>query len=225
MNKSLLVTLASLFWYTTVYAAAVDKLRATTVHIPNGSGAVVYGKSGAKYILTNWHVCVGIRWKGKLYASYENGQLLHGEITRTDPRVDLCAARVYGDVEALKLAPKSLRKQRIYTRGYPHHILTEDSGQLTGPYVSWKAYFDIAEVGTCPSGFTPEHTPSGVIAVCSITYNSVLSNLYSRPGSSGSPVVDTNGDIMGVISSLHSDNEYEAGLVQYNDLKAFLSAL
>lgn len=203
---------------------AVVKLRESAVHIDIGSGSIVEGKSGKHYILTNWHVCNSARWKGSLYATYNEGPVVVGPVVKMSPTKDLCVARVDSSKPALKLAPRILPRSEVYTRGWPEGILTESHGRTLGDTV-WEYFFNIQLVGECPKGFNKERSPNGNVVGCTGSFESTLTNLYGRPGSSGSPVVNSDGELVGVISSWHPESDYEAGMVTYKQVKEFLSDL
>lgn len=205
-------------------SVATEKLRASTVHLSVGTGFVAAGASGQKYLITNWHVCLHSKWKGTLTASTPEGPVLTGRIIKEAPTVDLCAARLSAVSAYLKVAPRIVPKQAIYTRGYPGHILSESAGRAYQA-ITWEVFFGAEEIGTCPRGFETVHDMRRIYVGCKTTFTSTLTDLYARPGSSGSPVVDDNGDLVGVISSWMPDRDTEAGMVPYADLKRFLGGL
>lgn len=205
-------------------AEAKARLRETTVHLSVGTGFIGEGASGKHYIITNDHVCRPARWKGTLTAHYEDGRMLTGTLIREDAVKDLCAAQAPKHTLALRLAYQVLPESVVYSRGYPEHILTESAGKL-GEYAEWVYEAPIEEIGECVKGSRPIRSPDGMLRACRFTFVSQLSSLFSRPGSSGSPVVDSNGDLVGVISSWHTGASYEAGLVTYSHVKEFLQSL
>ena len=206
---------------------ATGKLAATTVRVEGpctGSASVVVGKSGHHYILTNSHVCMCAGFKHSLFTTYEGGTMLKGKVVKQSWAFDLCAARVEDTVPALKLARRLYPDESVTTRGYPEGRLAVSHGNVLGP-IEWDYVFPIAEIGECPKGIPAVRDYNDLIVGCQMHWTSILSNLYSRPGSSGSPVVDDNGDLVGVLSSWHPGDDYDAGQVPYRDLKAFLGSL
>lgn len=205
-------------------AAPYYRLRATTVHIAVGSGFVLEAPSKRKYLVTNWHVCNVGSWQGTMRGNFEDGRLIQGHITKNDPTVDLCASKVHRDLVGLKLSPLPLqRKEQVFTRGYPYGVLSQHAGVFTGANF-WNYFFPIEEVGKCFKGSTEERDGSDRVVGCRARYHSNLTNLYSRPGSSGSPVVNTAGDLVGVMSSWDSDSD-SGGMVRYEDVKEFIKDL
>lgn len=204
-------------------ADAVSKLRETTVHIAIGSGSIVEGPSGRVYMLSNWHVCNSGSWAGKMRANFEGGELVEGKIVKKDAISDLCATRILKKRPALRVATTLVPRQQLYTRGYPYGVLSETTGQYTGKN-TWTYTYPIDVVGECPPGSRKLRDGMGHIVGCNIDYLDNLTNMYSRPGSSGSPVVDINGDLVGVISSW--DEKHDAGgMVPIEALQEFMKDL
>jgi len=205
-------------------SAAFAILRDTTVHISVGTGSIVQGDSGKQYILTNSHVCNYARWNGTLTAHYQDGTPVTGIIAKDNFAIDLCAARISRQNKALKLGPRLLPLSRVYTRGYPGHILSQSSG-VVGLTEDWMLMIPIEELGKCPAGTREVLDLRDVVFACHAKFRSTLSTLYGRPGSSGSPVVNSAGELVGVVSSVHTDTAYSTGMVTFQDLQKFMQGL
>ncbi len=208
------------------FADAVSNLRASTVRVEQATGAIVFGDSGNRYILTNWHVCQMFRAKEKtLVAVYEDGRRVKGPIVLSDPTSDLCAASIKGNYPALHMADAVLAKEEVYTRGYPDGILHESHGQTKGRF-TWNYVFPVELIGSCPEGSKINRYSNGTVRSCTFTWTNVLTNLYCRPGASGSPVLDDAGFLAGIISSQSADsNDYAGGVVPPEVVAAFLEKL
>jgi S1-C subfamily serine protease len=200
-----------------------DKLRSAVVRVENGTGFIAKGKSGKTYLVTNWHVAQSSRHRGMLYATRESGELISGRVAKMDAVRDLAAAEV-NQPNPLVLAPERVRGEVVYTRGYPYGILTDSAGKI-GQDITFPYAYPIAEVGRCPAGSKEIEDTTGRLVACGITWANTLSTVYARPGSSGSPVVNGKGELVGVVESWTPNGTMEAGLVRYEDLKAFLGAL
>lgn len=206
----------------------VQKLRVTTVRVNGGSGSIVKGKSGKKYILTNWHVCTMPSLTGTfLHADFDDSSTVGGEIVANDSKVDLCAARltVYNP-PALTISPSDGAKN-LYTRGYPNGVIYEGHGTAkTKIEWSYRVPIEYLSSGQCPENSQAEYYQNGEISACILHWISTLTTLYSRPGSSGSPVLDGEGRLVGVMSSQDPNhNDFAGGMVSTEDLRAFLDKL
>jgi S1-C subfamily serine protease len=204
------------------HANEYEELRHTVVHTANGTGSIVRGKSGKDYLLTCWHVCLGIKYKGNMHANYPDGRAVDGPVVKESPTNDLCAVKIPAQPYALHLAPKLLKTEMLYSRGYPEHVLNETSGNWVG-IESWDMVWDIDKVGQCFKGSEPLYGDNGILAACKAVYRDNLITLYARPGSSGSPVVDPSGGLVGVISSWHPSGY--AGMVSFEHLQEFMKGL
>lgn len=204
---------------------SLSRLAQTVVRVEAGSGSIVQAPSGKKYILTNSHVCMVVKWKGTIKATDKDGMVLIGKIVKDDLKSDLCAAEVTTAIKGLTLGAKLEEGQAICTRGYPLGILSVSCGK-SREYNTWGYVFPIEVIGECPKDTTKYRDPyTGRLVGCYKETTSILTSLYSRPGSSGSAVVDEQGNIVGAISDWHPKNDYEAGMVPYPLLKTFLSTL
>lgn len=207
---------------------AMQALRQTAVRIEGvgctGSGSIVEGKSGKHYLLTNQHVCNCAQQLGKLYGTFDSGEVVSGKVVKHSWESDLCAARVEDTRPALKVGSQLLPFTEVNTRGYPGGRLAESHGTVKGN-TEWDLDFDISEIGQCPASSEQGRGMNGALSVCRLHYVSTLTNLYGRPGSSGSAVVNDDGKLVGVISSWHPGNDYDAGQVPFEDVRRFLLAL
>lgn len=190
----------------------------------SGSGSVIEGASGKHYILTNAHVCNCSRYRGEINGVYDGGKLIVGKEIKRDWAVDLCVAQIQKQPKSIKLAPSILPLMTLHTRGYPGGSVVESSGRAMGES-EWTYDQDIADIGECPKGSQRMVTLQGNLGACRFTFTSSRTNLYGRPGSSGSAVVNNEGYLVGVISSWMPGEDYDAGVVPYDQVAGFLKGL
>lgn len=200
---------------------AQELLRATVVHVGgSGSGALVKAKSGKVFVLTNWHVCVAAGFEREILMSYPDGRSFRGSVVGSSATKDLCVLTAPQGVPSLAVSPDyRYGAAKVYTRGFPDGVLGESEGRALRPLV-WAHTFPIEFVGECPKGSRHARSPSGRLLGCEIQYLAVLLSLHSRPGASGSPVVDEAGKLVMVIASYHPNEG--AGAVSYEDVREFL---
>jgi hypothetical protein len=212
-----LLLLSSCSWA----ADPIKTLRSHTVRLSNGSGSLVQGASGKTYLITNFHVAIAAKTFGKLHASFPDGRSVMGQIVAEDREADISAALITNPpIKGLVYAKQWTRGQ-IYTRGWPQGVLSESTGVYKDE-TSYKYTFPIDVIGDCAEG-TPAIDIRGVLAGCTYTFDNQLATVYVAPGSSGSPVVNSDGELVNLVESWHPQGY--AGLVPYAKLKAFLEKL
>ena len=207
-------------------ADAIENLRISTVRVNGATGAIVQAKSGKKYLVTNWHVCAFVGGNStSLTGIFDSGREVVGPIKLKDPESDLCAAQLnQPNLSALTLSKYDESKDLV-TRGYPGGHVKESHGYSRGK-IEWECEVDIELIGTCPGDSKVRYYHNGQVRSCVLHWTSVLTNLFSRPGSSGSPVVDNDGHLVGIMSSHDSSyNDYSGGMVSTEQLRAFLDKL
>lgn len=207
------------------YGSPIEILRANSVHVDAGSGAIIKAPSGRKYLITNSHVCAVSRFKGKVKGSFEGGEIVHGKVVKDSVSADLCAIEVNQKYAGIEVAEALYPKDEVCTRGYPQGVLTESCG-VVGGVSTWEYMFPIELLGECPADTKKQYSKFvGRLVGCVKKYTSILSTLYARPGSSGSPVVNLQGKLVGVISDWNPANDAEAGMVPLRLVREFMKDL
>ncbi len=146
---------------------------------PGNYGGTGFAISSNGYILTNLHV---IKGADSVYIQNSKGESFKVTVVHKDPEYDIAILKINdGHFNGLASLPYTIKKnnagigENVYTLGYP-----KDDAVLGEGYVSSR------------NGFVGDTTQYQV----SIPVN---------PGNSGGPLLDNNGNLVGVISGKESD--------------------
>ena len=212
-----------------------------------GTGFAVMAPSGRSYILTNDHVC-GISKDGRsVLVSNEEGLSIRRAIVARSEYTDLCLVESVPGVEGLKVGEEPDIGQIVASIGHPSLMpITLSRGEIIGAEdvvipiglisISLpngeRAQVPPSEGGILPEDcMLPKHQQIDVMVgvsifvlpgtVCAtVTKKAYRTNMQIQPGSSGSPVVNFFGNIVGVVFA--GDRASWAGVVSYRDVVRFL---
>ena len=146
-----------------------------------GSGASVLSRKTHSNILTAGHVCIdmfNILASAVTYTLYDyKGQAAEATIVAVDPDSDLCLLQIKRESTPLKLAKREMTSgDRVYYAGYPLGMY------MPGSAHHFFGYF---------SGVDP--------------YGYAMFSLPAAPGSSGSAIVNSSGELISVVSAVTSE--------------------
>ncbi len=149
-----------------------SKLPVDYTPVNGGTGFLVDGKG---YLVTNAHV---LRNSNAVIVSNPNGNEFRAEIVHIDAVNDIALLKIIDDdFKPLKSLPYSINKsgaklgEEIFTLGYPKNDITYTQGYLSSK-----------------TGFNGD----------TVTYQIQIS---SNPGNSGGPVLNKNGEVIGILST------------------------
>jgi len=211
-----------------------DKVGSKTVMIlskrSGGSGFFIETEKEDTYILTNRHICK-LSKNGYMDIVVPGSEkVFKQKILKLSDKYDLCVIESIKGIEGLSLADDVEISETISIVGHPKlQPLTVSKGELIG-----YRYIQIATKNPLPAdckfGVVRELPPLtavifGIKSVCINNYYSGQVTAYSRGGSSGSPVVNFYGNIVGVLFAGSVKDQFVSFAVPLEDIREFLNGL
>ncbi|GAA4311569.1 hypothetical protein GCM10023149_06610 [Mucilaginibacter gynuensis] len=144
------------------------------------------------YIVTNYHV---IKGADSLYVQNVNGDSYHAKVVYSEPEHDIAVLEINdSEFKNLGAVPYNFKKSKsdlgedVYTIGYPSDAIAFGPGFLTSA-----------------AGFNGDTTAYEV-------------SIAARPGNSGGPLLDSKGNLIGIISGKQTQYESSAYAIKSNYL-------
>lgn len=186
-----------------------------------GTGFHIKANSGDTYILTNAHICE-LAVNDIVYISIDEMRLIPKRVIEISEDTDLCLIEPLSRVSGLNMANAPSIGDKGISFGHPALMpLTSSSGEIIGSAeikVMDHMMNDTDSEDTCnlpKNEIIEADTFFGKIKVCLIKIKSYMSTIIIRPGNSGSPVVNSWGNVLGVVFA--SDNEVHWALIVTNE--------
>lgn len=189
-----------------------------------GTGFHVKGKSGKTYIMTNSHVCDGVGKNGNIFILTENSSLpVQRRIIENSVYTDLCLIEPIEGIEGLSLSSGVSTGDIVHSIGHPSlYPSTMNSGEIiTETFITIPVSFDTENCNLPKNKIVKARTFFGEMEMCAISVRSYLTNIESLPGNSGSPVVNSYGNVVAVLFAGRNDNHW-AILVSLKEIKTML---
>jgi S1-C subfamily serine protease len=191
-----------------------------------GTGFHVTLPNGTVGILSNWHVCLAAV-DGVMRATSEDGEITFVDVVRSSSKVDLCLLKSKG-LAPIPISTTDVKTyDTVHTAGYPG-LGTKNAVPATGDVIGPKAVeipLPPFRDASCP-GDLPAVDYLGMfgekIRFCMLRMMVVDTTATIAPGASGSPVVNNQGELVGVINSTNGIANHGA-MVPLASVKAFLA--
>jgi S1-C subfamily serine protease len=184
-----------------------------------GTGFQVTTSKGVQYTLTNRHVCR----MDKPINTLVNGKRRTLKIVKVSSKTDLCVLEAIKELRALDLASSVKIGEGIAALGHPQLLpLALTRGELMGYASVGIGEAMVFNPAQCPKATEPVMSLFGVI--CVREYKAGVTNVTILPGSSGSPMVNFWGNLVGVVFAANNSSNW--GLViPLNEVREFLESL
>lgn len=192
-----------------------------------GTGFHVKGPSGKVYILTNAHVC-GLAEDGTIYVGYDYERPIPRKVIEVSGFTDLCLIEALPSYHGIiSMGSESDAGDKVAAVGHPNLMpTTMTEGEVIGfgeIQVLDHVLNDLND-DSCNSEKNKKITVKtifGPIDICVIAIKAGFSTTLILPGSSGSPVLNSWGNLTGVIFA--GNQEGWSFYVTLADVKKFLS--
>jgi len=183
---------ATAFTWTTVAAAVEPSVVTVAVSDGEGSG-VVLDTSG--HVLTNNHV-VAAAGNGGITVTLSDGRAYPATVVGTDPTTDLAVLK-------LSTVPSGLTPA---TLGDSSTVRVGDAVMAIGNPLGLSDTVTTGIVSAVdrPVGTSSSETPSGAGSGQRVVTNAIQTDAAINPGNSGGALVDTQGRVVGITSSIAS---------------------
>lgn len=207
MKKIIALILASVSALSYMYLQPADPLMVGEINVvkltmldaigqSGGTGAHIIHPNGHKYILTNAHVCNNQR---ALDAEDFEGRHKTVMVIEQSKEFDLCLVEpISEEIPGIPLARKIHRREKVAVAGHPFLApLTIRIGEILGDTTIQVLYGHIKQEDC--TGFRRQWISNFFGAGCVVAHESMITDVEGFPGNSGSPLIDEDGKLVGVI--------------------------
>jgi S1-C subfamily serine protease len=194
-----------------------------------GSGFFVKAPSGITYIMTNKHICELADEEGNLFVQKEEDDRIYDrKIVAIYEHHDLCLVESIGNVKGVSVSESLSIGETIGLIGHPKlQPLTLSKGEFIG-HTTIKIVTAIdPKEGECKGDIVEVKDILSLLffrsrKLCVSEFYTAQITAYSRGGSSGSPVVNFFGNLVGVLFAGNRMDPFQSFMVPLEDVQDFL---
>jgi S1-C subfamily serine protease len=193
-----------------------------------GTGFHVEAPSGDVYILSNRHVCEVKDSSGRVKIITQDGKVHIKKVIKTYKKHDLCLIEPVRGYSGLELTDHQSLHSKTYIVGHPGlRPLTLSSGHYLGDETITMQLINIKK-NDCYGIYEQLEENSltrlffGIESVCSVYYDTVMTDAPVYGGNSGSPMVDSLGNVWGVVFAKSMNAVHNGYIVPIDYVKDFL---
>jgi putative serine protease PepD len=193
--------------WTAVAAAVQPSVVAVQLNLGNGQGdqgsGIIYDKSG--HVLTNNHVVADARSGGQLSVILSDGRTYGASVVGTDPSTDLAVLKIKNPPSDLK--PATIGNSSAVKVGDPVMAIGNPLGlsdTVTTGIVSALNRPVTTTQGSQGDGSNPFAPGQSQAQAEPVVTNAIQTDAAINPGNSGGALIDAQGRVIGVTSSIAS---------------------
>jgi hypothetical protein len=194
------------------------------------SGEQVVAPSGKRYILSAGHCADLADSFGNIQVLTQDGQKIMRKVIEEDVTSDLLLIEGVPGLPALSIARETSQFVRTFTHGNGHALYKTEGEMLETALAQMPVFIIMSpeqrarcntEAPDSKYEIVTIASPTGTMNICIISLDETVTSAKIVPGSSGGMAVDSNGDLMGVVSAADGNFGF---LVTLDDIKDFLSS-
>lgn len=171
----------------------------------SATGFSIAATDVVSFILTNKHVC-DMGPNANYTLTLQSGGKVSATFIRIDPFADICLLKANGIIPPLTLAKQNASQgDRVMTIGAPDGAYPLMGDGMVSGYYNTHMKNDIDEDGSFE-----------------VHFRSQVMSAPVYPGSSGSPVLDVNGEVVGIVFAVRNEKEHIAFIVPVSEVWRFL---
>lgn len=198
------------------------------ISIGGGTGFILNLEDGTQVLITNRHVCEGLSGRQKqlgrkvsIWAHQDDGTKYPVKIIKISRGADICALTAPEGFNGLNIGSEKEVAEKVYAIGHPAlKPLIISEGRVIQRGLVEVGESEVRSPEECRKGAKAIFT--GYSYVCVVKFDSVQTTMVILGGSSGSPVVDYFGNVVGIVFAGENGGLYWGSYVPLEYLEKFV---